>query len=142
MGAEINGLCRKGIYELPISSVLELIANGISHHSYLDPSKMQVAIFDDRLEVTSPGMLIGGLTIEDLKNGCSKVRNRGLVNAFSYMKIIEQWGSGIPRIMKTLKDAGLCEPELKEIGGNFKVNLFRNSGLITPQATPQATPPS
>lgn len=52
MGAEIDGLYRKDIYELPITSIRELIANGVSHRSYLDPSKMQVAIFDDRLEVT------------------------------------------------------------------------------------------
>lgn len=138
MGSEINGLYRKDIYELPVDSVRELIANGVSHRSYLDPSKMQVAIFDDRLEVTSPGLLIGGLSIEDLKNGYSKPRNRSLVHAFSYMKIVEQWGSGIPRILKSCKEAGLPEPELKEIGGNFRVNLFRNSRISTPQATPQA----
>jgi hypothetical protein len=68
LGAEINGLYRKDIYELPISSVRELIANGVSHRSYLDPSKMQVAIFDDRLEVTSPGMLIGGLTMHPFRH--------------------------------------------------------------------------
>ena len=134
MGAEINGVYRKDVYELPIDSVREVIANGVSHRSYLDPSKMQVALFDDRLEITSPGMLIGGLTIKDLKNGCSKPRNRALVNAFAYMKIIEQWGSGIPRIFNACKQAGLPEPELLEIGGNFRVVIYRKQA-----ATPQAT---
>ena len=138
MGAEINGLYRKDIYELPIDSIRELIANAVSHRSYLDPSKVQVAIFDDRLEVTSPGMLIGGLTIDDLKSGCSRPRNRGIVNAFTYMKIIEQWGSGIPRMMKACKEVGLPEPELKELGGSFRVNMFRNTEMTT-QGTTQTT---
>jgi predicted HTH transcriptional regulator len=138
MGAEIDGVYRKDVYELPLESVREILANGVCHRSYLDPSKMQVALFDDRLEITSPGMLIGGLTIEDLKNGCSKPRNRALVTAFTYMKIIEQWGSGIPRVFKACKEAGLAEPELSEIGGSFKVKIFRKQ-QATPQATPQAT---
>ena len=91
---------------------------------------------DDRLEITSPGMLIGGLSIEDIKQGCSKPRNRGLVNAFAYMRIIEQWGSGIPRVIQACKDVGLPEPELTEIGGNFRVIIFRES-IMHPQATPQ-----
>ncbi len=138
MGAEINGLYRKDVYELPIDSIRELIANAVSHRSYLDPAKVQVAIYDDRLEVTSPGMLIGGITIEDLKLGCSRPRNRGLVSAFTYMKIIEQWGSGIPKMISACKEAGLPEPELKEMGGNFRVNMFR-PGEKTTQATQDTT---
>lgn len=144
MGAQIDGLYRRDVYELPIDSVRELIANAVSHRSYLDPAKVQVAIYDDRLEITSPGMLIGGLTIEDLKSGCSRPRNRGLVNAFTYMKIIEQWGSGIPRLLADCKRAGLKEPELLEIGGSFRVNMFRNTEMVssttqTTQETTQAT---
>lgn len=45
------------------------------------------------------------------------------------MKIIEQWGSGIPRLLENCKNAGLKEPELLEIGGSFRVNMFRNTEL-------------
>ena len=69
MGAEFGGLYRRDVYELPIDSIRELIANAVSHRSYLDPGKVQVALYDDRLEITSTEMLIGGLTIEELKNG-------------------------------------------------------------------------
>jgi len=51
-------------------------------------------------------MLIGGITIEDLKSGCSRPRNLGIVSAFTYMKIIEQWGSGIPKMISACKEAG------------------------------------
>ena len=129
MGAEFNGIQRRDVYELPVDSIRELIANAVVHRSYLEPAKVQVALYDDRLEITSPGMLIGGFSIEDLKSGYCQARNRGIVSAFTYMKIIEQWGSGIPRLLENCKSAGLREPELLEIGGSFRVNMFRNTEL-------------
>lgn len=60
MGAEFGGLLRRDVYELPIDSIRELIAYAVSHRSYLDTANVQVALYDDRLEITSPGMLIGG----------------------------------------------------------------------------------
>lgn len=131
VGAEFGGLLRRDVYELPIDSIRELIANAVIHRSYLEPSRVQVALYDDRLEITSPGMLIGGFTIEDLKAGCCQARNRGIVNALTYMKIIEQWGSGIPRLLENCKSARLREPELLEIGGSFRVNMFRNTELAS-----------
>lgn len=130
LGAEIAGLYRRDVYELPIDSIREMIVNAVAHRSYLDPAKVQVAIYDDRLEVTSPGMLIGGVTIQELKDGCSRPRNRGIVNIFTYMKNMDQWGSGIPRLMENCRKAGLREPELLEIGGSFRVNMFRNTELV------------
>ena len=129
MGAEFGGLYRRDVCELPIDSIRELIANAVSHRSYLDPGKVQVALYDDRLEITSPGMLIGGLTIEELKNGYSQPRNRGIVSALAYMKVVEQWGSGIPRLFENCKKAGLREPELIEMGGCFRVNMYRNTEI-------------
>lgn len=139
LGAEIAGLYRKDIYEIPIDSVREMIVNAVAHRSYLDSAKVQVAIYDDRLEVTSPGMLIGGVTIEELKEGYSRPRNRGIVNALTYMKNMDQWGSGIPRLMENCQKAGLREPELVEIGGSFRINMFRNTEMVkqTDKKTPQ-----
>lgn len=130
LGAEITGLYRRDVYELPVDSIREMIVNAVAHRSYLDPAKVQVAIYDDRLEVTSPGMLIGGVTIQELKDGCSRPRNRGIVNAFTYMKNMDQWGSGIPRLIANCKKAGLREPQLLEIGGSFRINMFRNTELV------------
>ena len=128
-GAEFGGLLRRDVYELPIDSIRELIANAVSHRSYLDNGNVQVALYDDRLEVTSPGMLIGGLTIEEMKKGYSRPRNKGIVSALAYMKVVERWGSGIPRLYENCKNAGLREPELSEKAGCFRVNMFRNTEL-------------
>lgn len=125
LGANIEGLYRQDMYELPPGSIREIIANAVTHRSYLEPGNVQVALYDDRLEVTSPGMLLNGVTIEKIREGYSKVRNRAIANAFSYMKIIEEWGSGIPRMYDEFSKYGLKEPELVDMDGDFRVNLYR-----------------
>ena len=125
MGAEINGLYRTDVYELPTDCIREMICNAVVHRSYIHPSNIQVAVYDDRVEVTSPGMLFGSLRLTDIREGISIPRNRALVYAFTYMNIMEHWGSGIPRIIRRCQELGLEEPELMEIAGCFRINLFR-----------------
>lgn len=57
-------------------------------------------------------------------------KSDSIVNAFTYMKNMDQWGSGIPRLMENCQKAGLREPELMEIGGSFRINIFRNTELV------------
>ena len=122
---KIKGLYRQDMYELPLDSVRELIANSVAHRSYLEPGNIQIALFDDRLEVTSPGMLLNGVSVAKMKEGYSKILNRAIANAFSYMKIIEKWGSGIPRIIRECNEYGLPEPEFLDFDGDFRVKMFR-----------------
>ena len=130
LGAYIEGVARQDIYELPIRSIREIITNAVCHRSYLSPFKIQVAIFDDRLEVTTPGALDKSITIEQMKTGISKVRNRGIAEIFAYLNLIEAWGSGIPKILSEAKEYGLPEPELLNRGSDFRINLFRNTKQI------------
>lgn len=124
-GMRIQGMYRQDRYELPVNSVREMIANSVAHRSYLEPGNIQVALFDDRLEVTSPGMLLNGVSIKKMKEGYSKPRNRAIASAFAYMKIIEKWGSGIPRILRECNEYGLPEPEFIDFDGDFRVNMYR-----------------
>lgn len=125
MGAEINGVYRSESYELPTGAVREMVANAIVHRSYLDDSCAQVCIFDDRIEVFSPGMLYGGLDIETAKQGKSRCRNAAIAEAFHYMHIIEAWGTGIPRMISRCVEYGLKEPAFEEVGDGFRVTMFR-----------------
>ena len=115
---------------LPVKTIREMISNAVCHRSYLTPGKIQVALFDDRLEVTSPGMLDSEITIEKMKSGLSKIRNRGIAAAFSYMNIVEAWGSGIPKMFREAKEYGLREPELIDMGSDFRINLYRKKAAI------------
>ena len=125
LGATIVGVYRQDIYEIPTDAIRELIINAMVHRSYLDHGTIQVAVYDNRLEITSPGKLPMGQTLERMKEGYSKIRNEALAHAFSYMNLIEHWGSGIPRIIEKVKAAGLREPEF--IGGevDLRINIYR-----------------
>ena len=127
LGAKISGLVRTDAYEIPTEAIREAIVNATTHRNFLDRACVQVAVYDDRVEVTSPGMLYGGLTIEQIKEGGSKIRNRCIAEVFSRMKIIESWGTGIKRMFSSCKEYGIREPELLEIGDSFRVNLYRPS---------------
>ena len=129
MGMQIQGIYRQDVYEFPTDSVRELIANAVAHRSYLEPGNIQVAIFDDRLEVTSPGMLLNNVSIKKMMEGYSKPRNPAIANAFAYMKIIEKWGTGIPRIFRECREYGLPDPELIDFDGDFRVNMYRNTAI-------------
>lgn len=125
MGAKFVGIYRQDIYEIPPDSIRELIVNAAVHRSYLDHNNTQIAVYDDRLEITSPGKLPMGQTIERMKKGYSRIRNEAIANAFAYMHLIEYWGSGIPRIIREVQEAGLKAPEF--IGGevDLRINIYR-----------------
>lgn len=137
MGARLQGVYRQDIYELPPDSIRELIANALVHRNYLEPGAIQISLFSDRLEVTSPGGLMRGVTPEKMKEGFSKVRNRALAHAFAYMNLIENWGSGFPRIFRDCRDYGLKEPEIIDFDGDLRVNLYRSIGQNVPRKTDQ-----
>lgn len=129
LGATIDGLVRREKYELPPEAIREMIINAHCHCNLLDESCIQVAVYDDRLEVTSPGGLYNGLTYEEIMNGHSKIRNKGIANIFSQMGLVEAWGSGIKRILNAAEEYGLPKPRFQEFDNMFRVELFRNNSM-------------
>lgn len=77
------------------------------------------------MEITSPGGLRPGVTIDRMKEGYSQIRNRVLVHAFSYMNLIEGWGTGVPRLLREMKEYGLDEPEFVDMEIALRINLYR-----------------
>ena len=122
---EIKGLYRQDYYEFPKESLREAIVNAVVHRSYLEHSDITVFLYDDRLEITSPGGLLQTVTIERIKAGYSKVRNRALTDAFIYMNLIDQYGSGIPRMLEEFRQEGLEEPQFEDMGTDFRVIFKR-----------------
>lgn len=127
--AQINGIVRRDVYELPVRAIREAITNAVTHRSYLDDSCIQVSVFDDRLEVLSPGMLYGGLDLQAALQGKSKCRNAAISEAFYYMGIIEAWGTGLGRMQKSCREYGLKEPAIEEFGDGFRVVFYRGPDI-------------
>ncbi|MFP4316366.1 MAG: ATP-binding protein, partial [Desulfovibrionales bacterium] len=124
-GADIGRIHRRERWNLPPLAVREAIINAVAHADYAQHgAPIRVAIFDDRCEVENPGLLPFGLTVEDLRRGVSKLRNRVIGRVFHLLGLVEQWGSGIQRMITACREAGLPEPSFEEIGTRFRVTLF------------------
>jgi predicted HTH transcriptional regulator len=73
-------------------------------------------------------MLYDGLNVKDALAGKSKCRNKAIAEAFQYMKIIEGWGTGLPRLFRQCREMGLPEPKFEEFGDGIKVTIYRANG--------------
>jgi predicted HTH transcriptional regulator len=130
-GFDIGALRRTDTWSLPHVALREAIVNSVVHADYAQRAD-RVAIFDDRVEIENPGLLPPGQTMEDLRRGVSKLRNRVMGRVFQELGLIEQWGSGIQRMCAACRDAGLPAPALEEIGTCFRVTLHTTQGQAPP----------
>jgi len=85
---------------------------------------IRVVFLDDRIEIENPGILLPGLTMEDMKQGMSKIRNQVIARTFRELELIEQWGTGVRRIFHEAEQLGLPEPEIVEIGMRIRLTIF------------------
>ena len=121
MAAEIKGLHREEKWEYPLEGLREAVVNAICHRDYASSANVQIRIFDDRLEVWNPGELPEGMTVEDLRRQHeSKPRNKLIANAFFLIKYIEQFGTGIQRILDDCHAQQLPEPVFQVQGHTFR----------------------
>lgn len=134
---KIEGLKRKDTYEVPLIALRESIVNAVIHRDYsISGSHIKIAIFDDLIEIISPGVLPKSMEIEDITRGRSEVRNKVISRFFKEINFIEQWGTGITKIFESCKNAQLLEPRFEETGLFFKVTLYRTkSQLSKPQVS-------
>ena len=96
VGDEFNSM---GKLEIPYSSLVEFTVNSLVHRSLNLKAPVRIFIFDNRVEIHSPGVLPNGLTIEDIKAGTSMPRNMFLFNNAIYLLPYTGVGSGITRAL-------------------------------------------
>lgn len=135
-GIEIGRVRRREVPEYPSEAIREAVVNAVVHADYsIGGAGTKVAIFDDRIEITNPGLLPFGLTLETALAGVSRLRNRVIGRVFRELGLIEQWGSGLGRIAGSCREAGLANPRFEELGTNFRVTLF--GGRVKVPARPE-----
>jgi ATP-dependent DNA helicase RecG len=121
----IRGKRREESLEMPLNAIREAILNVIVHRNYRIPGPAKIAIYQDRLELFSPGTFPGPLSIRDLELGISYVRNPIICRIFREAGYIEKLGSGFPTIFSSFKDAGLRQPQVLEREEAIKLILPR-----------------
>lgn len=131
LSAEIGPSTRKNVAEYPPVVVKEAVTNALIHTDYsATGSQTQVAIFDDRIEITNPGALPFGLNMEDALQGVSQLRNRVIGRCFRELELIELWGSGLKRMISQCQKSGIAIPRFEELGHFFRVTLFNRREAV------------
>ena len=133
-----NAAGREERLELPERALREALVNAIAHRDYRSTANVQVYVFQDRVEIVTPGGLPAGMREEDLGSK-SVPRNPLLFSMLYRMKLVEQIGSGIRRIRDACLEHGVSEPELHVAADWFTVTFARTE-TATPQVTPHVTP--
>ncbi len=132
--ATFEGLYRTDMRDYPEEALREALMNAIVHRDYAYSASTLVSIYADRIEFVPIGGLPFGVGLEDVMLGLSVCRNPKLAAIFYRLKLIEAYGTGLPKIMKAYKGAG-CQPKIETTGNAFKITLpNRNNGR--PAKTP------
>lgn len=138
---EFNSL---GELEIPYESLTEYVVNALVHRSLNIKAPIRIFIFDDRVEIHSPGSLPNGLTIEDVKNGTSMPRNVFLFTNANYLLPYTGAGSGVRRALEYDPDAvfsnGVSDKEITHAANEFVITIPRKCDIaqeVTDQPTDQ-----
>ena len=122
-----DGARRRERREYPDEVVREAIVNALVHRDYLlSGTDIELSIYDDRLEIVSPGRLPNGITPERMRTGARSARNQLLKDVMRDYGYLEHMGMGIPRkIIRGMREHNGTEPDLIEEGERFTVRLWK-----------------
>lgn len=122
-----EGAARQERWAYPEDAVREAVVNAVVHRDYLlSGTNIELSIYEDRLEVISPGRLPNAITPERMLTGCRSARNELLKDVMRDYGYLEHMGMGIPRkIVRAMREINGTEPDLIEDGERFLVRLWK-----------------
>jgi len=122
--AKVVGFRRREVTEYPYEAVREAICNAVCHRDYLmTGSTVRIMIFDDRIEVNSPGALPPGVTVKNIDHK-HVLRNEVIAGYLYDIYYIEKWGTGIAKMRRLMREHGLAEPFFEDLGNFFAVTFY------------------
>jgi len=125
-GAAVEGVYTVSRWEYPVKAIREVIRNAIVHRDYsLTGKDVKVAVYDDMIEITSPGLLPPSIDYSAMESRQSDARNRIIAPIFKRLGIIDQWGNGLKLIADELKDYPQIGFRWKEVGLSFQVQFVK-----------------
>jgi ATP-dependent DNA helicase RecG len=129
-------------YEYPMEAARELVVNAVAHRDYsISGDGIRLYIFKDRMEITSPGLLPGPVTINNIADERYS-RNPALVQVLADMGFIERLGYGVDRVIELMRQQSLRPPDFYETSGGFRVVLYNERHILPQTATPEVTIPT
>ena len=124
---EAGGARREEIPAYPREAVREALVNALIHRDYLlSSTDIELSIYEDRMEIISPGRLPNGITPARMLTGCRAARNQLIKDVMRDYRYLEHSGMGVPRkIVKCMKEHNGTEPVLIEDGESFTIRLLQ-----------------
>lgn len=120
--AEFGEVYRVDMKDYPVEAIRETLFNALVHRDYAFSGSILISIFDDRIELVSLGGLVKGIAYNDIMLGASILRNKKLANVFYRLKMIEAYGTGMPKIMSSYR-AFSIKPKIEVSDNAFKITL-------------------
>jgi ATP-dependent DNA helicase RecG len=125
-GATVKGVYTESRWEYPVVAIREALRNAVVHRDYsLAGKDIKVAIYDDMLEITSPGKLLPSIDFNEMDARQSDIRNKVIAPVFKKLGIIDQWGNGLKLIADELKEYPEIEFKWFEKGLQFQVQFIK-----------------
>lgn len=122
VSSEFKGLERVDHLDYPEEALREALVNAVVHREYAIPGPVLISIFDDRIEITALGGLTKELSLDDIMLGVSVLRNKKLGDIFYRLKLIEAYGTGIEKIMRSYDNCSE-KPKIDISDNAFKITL-------------------
>lgn len=120
--SEIDGLYRIDRRDYPEEAVREALLNALVHRDYSFSDSTLISIFDNRIEFVSIGGLVRGISFDDMMLGISVARNKSLANVFYRLTLVEAYGTGMPKIIRSYADHRE-KPQIEATDNAFKITL-------------------
>ena len=125
-GATVEGIYTVSRWEYPVKALREVIRNAVVHRDYsLTGKDVKVAIYDDMVEITSPGLLLPSIDYAAMECRQSDARNKVIAPIFKRLGIIDQWGNGLKLIADEMKEYLNIELRWREVGLSFQVQFVK-----------------
>ena len=124
--AWVEGVYTISRWEYPVKALREILRNAVVHRQYsLTGKDIKVAIYDDMVEITSPGLLPPSIDYAAMGNRQSDARNRVIAPVFKRLGIIDQWGNGLKLVADEMKNYPEIEFRWQEVGLSFQVQFVK-----------------
>jgi ATP-dependent DNA helicase RecG len=133
-----DGARRVERWDYPEDAIREAIVNALIHRDYLlSATDIELAIYENRIEIISPGCLPNGITTEGMKTGCRAARNELLKDVMRDYRYLEHVGLGIPRkIIKGMLAHNGTAPDLIAEGETFTIRLWKRANSACSKSLP------
>ena len=124
----LSGMTRRRFWDYPVEVIRELLVNAFAHRDWTRQNDTRVVVYRDRMEVTSPGALPNGMTIDKIKAGQQSPRNTHIVRILRDYGLMDDRGMGVRRkVIPLMRERNGTEPDFEATGDYFKVTLWKGT---------------